>query len=501
MTRVLAILAFLTLLFANPIHAATPVDQAGADALKQSIIATLDDFEKTYKGAGLVFKRAGDVTVTPNSTYYTATTPSLALVTAKGETLTLGVIAINAVPTDDPNVLSMAMAIPPTITKTDAAGKIITITTIGQQTQKGLWQLKEKFYSSVKASYQTIVSKDLVKNAEVTIASISIDTNMQKDAAGLWSGPSNVILSDLQVKGAEPSTVSIKSIDLQSSFAGIDLVSARQMWMDIISPTGNDSLTGIFSAYADKKDGQQQSVFNVKDVTISGLDKKTKAPWSGGLKSMVFAFGSSQNPDKTENTSWNFTLDGLTSSTPASAPFLPSHIGFKGAVKNIPVASILNVTNTQTNKTPADKAAAQAAWMNLLKNSTVTLTIDELASVAPKYSLNAKSAFQASKTSPYGVTGSLFLALRGLEDLIAWAAQPDAPKRKDGTPAIPAGPLSMLSALGQQGTDAAGQPIRTYDLKLSPDGKLTLNGADLSAMFQANKAAATTAAPPATVAH
>ena len=77
--------------------------------------------------------------------------------------------------------------------------------------------------------------------------------------------------------------------------------------------------------------------------------------------------------------------------------------------------------------------------------------------------------------------------MRGIPELITWINGPDSP-RMNGQSLVPpavVGVLTMVQMTGKQGTDAQGRPSLTYDLKLGADGKLTLNGADLSALTKA----------------
>jgi hypothetical protein len=52
-------------------------------------------------------------------------------------------------------------------------------------------------------------------------------------------------------------------------------------------------------------------------------------------------------------------------------------------------------------------------------------------------------------------------------------------------PNSPAGVITVLMALGQQGTGPNGQPVRNYRIEVTQAGQLMLNGTDMSALIGA----------------
>jgi hypothetical protein len=88
----------------------------------------------------------------------------------------------------------------------------------------------------------------------------------------------------------------------------------------------------------------------------------------------------------------------------------------------------------------------------------------------------------ANGQSPLRAIGTGELVVRGLDALmrdLGATNQPGARQGGGGTGAM----IGPLVALGQQGTGPDGQPTRTYRIELTADGRLMLNGSDMSALI------------------
>jgi hypothetical protein len=115
----------------------------------------------------------------------------------------------------------------------------------------------------------------------------------------------------------------------------------------------------------------------------------------------------------------------------------------------------------------------------------------------------------ANAQSPLRAIGSGELVVRGLDALMrefgVTADQGRTPPPGGRAPPSGAGGtnqmLAMLSALGQQGTGPDGQPTRTYRFELTAEGRLMLNGTDMTALLggaTGARPAQTPAQPPTT---
>jgi len=77
--------------------------------------------------------------------------------------------------------------------------------------------------------------------------------------------------------------------------------------------------------------------------------------------------------------------------------------------------------------------------------------------------------------------GEADIVLRGLDGAVKLLSA--GPKSSETDQAL--GVLSMLQMFGQIAKDDVGREIRTYAFKVQPDGKVLLNGADMTMMLGA----------------
>ena len=121
--------------------------------------------------------------------------------------------------------------------------------------------------------------------------------------------------------------------------------------------------------------------------------------------------------------------------------------------------------------------------MTALTNAGSQLTIKALSLDTPAAAATLKGNATFDGKAAFSVVASINTVLRGLDGLIkdmqpAPGAKPDPEAQKTLATA------TLVQALGAPGTDESGRDTRTYKLELGPDGKITLNGADMSAVLQ-----------------
>jgi hypothetical protein len=117
------------------------------------------------------------------------------------------------------------------------------------------------------------------------------------------------------------------------------------------------------------------------------------------------------------------------------------------------------------------------AFLGIMMQSEVEVLLNDFLVEAPIGYVAAQGVIQPDPQAALQATADFNLQIAGLPDMIAFA------QSMGGDSAQAAGFASLLAAMGRDATDAEGVAIKEFDLDLTPEGQVLLNGNDLSAML------------------
>lgn len=473
MTRTTSrLLAFaLTLFLSIPAAFAAPVDQAGADALKPKVAATLAHFQGVLKASGATLLQDGNLLVEPAGTYYAITTPTLTIRRPGGIVRNVGMVAINAIPTDNPDIFKVAVALPTPMTDKDPSGKDAGSLSIGQQTMNGVWNMAAQNFTDLNASYKDIRIIDTINNTNITIASLANTIKLSRSTGNLWSGPSETSLA--KVTYTSPAyDASIGSVLMKTVVDGLDMLASEKMETAVKKagtgvPDMQQLLTDYLTGFANSADSS---------LAMGDIIYKTKTAVgakSGTVKSINLSGIVSGMKSNAAKASWNLDANGITVDDANLARYTPTRIILKGNGDNLPLQALA-------------KANGQPVPTSVFADAKAALNIENISIESPAYGLNAKGQLQGNKNAPLGSVGNMSMNVRGMDELLVFLNSPQGAQAL-GMPPIPpqflAG-LALIQMSGQPGNDAQGRTTRNYNLQLGEDGRIILNGADLSAIMQ-----------------
>ncbi|MCB1538094.1 MAG: hypothetical protein H6865_06210 [Rhodospirillales bacterium] len=456
----LALSAFL-LLLALP-AAATQIDvtQGGADALKPRIATALDTLAGSLGAAGVRMERTGELMVEPAGNYYAVTTPAIVLHMPGGGTRTVGMVAINAIPTADPDIFRVAIALPTPMQDADANGKATGSLSIGRQMMNGILDTRAAMFTQLDADYQTLRLTDNLHQTDLQIADAAVSLRLAASDA-LWSGPAQMTLTNLTYRAPDHRYV-IGRIAVNAALDGVDIIAKSTLPTNAALSPG-----GLVAAYIGRNANTANMTIEGDDITITSLI--AGKPQTG--KIAKFMLSANLAGLKTGLATAPFTLAASGGSADGTAArFMPATLDARGTIAKLPLVDLLTAADTHARKALLDKSAT-------------TLTLDALALNAPAYGLTGNALLTSSGGAPLGATGALHASVRGMEDLAGFLSDSTATSALGLAvpPAVPAA-IAMVAMTGLPGTDAGGQPVKNFDFKLDADGKINLNGADVSAL-------------------
>jgi len=455
--------ALLTLVFATllsfPAFAAPAIDEAGATALKPRFQQAIDQMAASMQKSGITMERAGDLMVEPAGTYYAVTSPNITLKMPAGITRTVGMVAINAIPTEDPDVFKVAVALPTPMIDADASGNNVGSLSFGSQTMNGLWNMKVSTFVEMNGSYKNVRLVNNAQGIDMSIPSLTLTSKLTQNGK-FWQGPSEAVLSNVSHKDGVGS-YQAGNLRIRTDVRELDFNA---------QPNSSGSSMGLSAAQSVIADFLTRYA-NAADVTVVADNVAFQGARNGTLKSASLQATLSNLRSKAADAVWTLGMDGVALDDPAAQRYVPSRVAFKGAGKKLPLENLVRV-------------GEGGSYMKVLADAGSDIKIENLMLDAPAYGVDANGNVVASTTSPLGATGDMNVKVRGVQELNSWLATPDA-ARVLGVESIPqqlVATLAIVQLTGKDGTDSAGRPTKDFALQITPAGKMTLNGADMSAL-------------------
>lgn len=517
-----AAMAFM-LLAVQPatVNAAPPVNEAGAAEIKK-IIEDMSSFhlmvaERTGEG----FSINGPITVTPMGDYYEARLPDTrAKALGIGE-LAIGTIVINISygKKDTEYLVSMALPSPMVFTSADGGTSDIRI---GNQRFAGAWEKELMTFTRIDSEYG-----DLVMTAAgdmpfaLTIEKLGILLNLSRNSNGTWSGPNDVSFNDMQliVPATEATgefAVKVGSLLANGTYDEVNIKRTKELQQAIKEAIAavEDPYEADISAVTRDILSSSESIFNgvyskseLKDLSIvvnptpNKPESKKKSFHLASLSSVVNVEGIKSNRG---NMSFLIGLKGLNvdlGEPSEVVSYIPTEANMELYLDSLPMSDLKRTFNgvleSLFNTMTADEAAvaqgarpqpkqfqksqvmaAAMAVPQMLSSAGTRFSIKNTYIKTPTIDSKLDGNFTANEAARYIAIGDMTLVLTGLDEMIM-----KLQTSSDSRMAQKAmGGLGMLQLMGQQDTGPGGKSTRTYKLQITGEGKVTLNGNDLSGM-------------------
>ena len=495
MTRLVAFLSvaffFVFALPAHPANAAV-ANEAGAARLKTLVTKYLDDQKTAIRAQDQELRAQGEVLVEPAGSYYAITMPHLSLVNGDGSYTDIGILAINALPGEKDGEWKMTVAVPTPIIGYDAQKKPDLRIDLGAQSFTGLWNEKFDNFTKLDARYQNIKAVQTAKGVTVAIPSASILYNLTPSAGGAtWSGPIRYTMDNIEVsRRDDPGVSKIGKVEMTMNVLDYDPDAVRR-YQDQIKTAENPSVP-FMELIGNAWDGFDST------LTLQGLNLTRPAiPGSPegklAIKDATLHFGAKGFRNDSVTMNLRTQYDGL-NLVPAPSGFdeaTPARLNLDIHIEKLPFGELVRLSRegieTANSQPDGGKIAGmQAAKLipQVLTNAGTHLKIDQSYLGNALYNLDLDGILNADLNAVMGAEGKAKLEVTGLDALLALlktrlkdpSLEADAKARMNNALVT----LTVLQLAGQQGTNADGKPVRSYNLELTKDGKIMINGADLS---------------------
>ncbi len=474
MIRLLKIIPLILILclLANPARAD---DTAELKAMANGVMAAVTDLGA---GPGWTAVTQGETLVENSGSYYAVTLPHLSYKDAGGQTLEIGLVAINALKGDGPGQWKITVALPSPITLNDPTSKPKVTVTLGQQSLSAVFNAKDNSFTKLNGRYRTVTINHASSGIKASLPDVGLSGSLKKDAVQTWSGTLQLAtISPNILFSRTGALLSFATLTMASTFDHYSMADMKKMKDRIESVEKPSPLLKIMAA------GMAGAASSTK-LDITGKTASLFLPAANGRAERTIGF---------DTLRWTQTLSGqdanakqmrvtggfsdlkVTPTDISLGTLLPAKMAIDIGIANIPAAKILAADlnkKDELSRILAEAKTEGAITNTMLGNSTYEIDLD------------AKQAAHA--TAPLGMVGTGSLKVSGIEALtgaIAGGLQngtiPDdmRPYLKDIQKA-----LLVMMLTGKPGTDSAGKPAKSYEIENTADGRVMVNGQNLQAL-------------------
>lgn len=502
MRRLAFLFVLLTVFHTVPAHAA--LDPKGIKTLHDIFVRYIEDKKAMMKAGRNELRTEGEVMVEAGDYYYAVTLPHISIHRPDGSYSDIGIIAINAMPGEKPKEWKMTVAIPTPLTTYDKDKNRDTVVNIGTQTLNGVWHEDMGNFSRINARYESITINGLNDGTTTIIPKASVVYELTPSANNkAWSGPVKYAMENIQMTRASDQGVSkIGKIDVDffvSDYAPHEMAAYKEKIQSLsenTSPlsTSGQHIQGVYNLLFDFMGSVWEgfdAVITVQDATLSRPAMPGIAPGTIAFQRATLGFDAKGFRSNGVTTGMKASYNGL-SITPPPAGFeeaTPTQLTMDVGFGNVPFRDLVelgrNALESATTRTPTEASPVMLILQALSKAST-NMKVTKSSFGNSTYNMYLDGNMIANLKTPLGVTGRARMEIIGLEKLIRIT---QAKLQEDNLPPVQRSmiqktmiTLGILQMVGKETKNAEGQPVRGYDIVMGEDGKVMLNGMDLSVL-------------------
>ncbi len=367
-----------------------------------------------------------------------------------------------------------------TLTVSDGGSEVLRVL-IGNQAIHGIWDEGLRGLAQGEARLEQLQLSVSDQALTASIGRIDLTQSLERRDDDSWNQRQTLTLADLQVQG-EDLSLRLDQLAGQAGVGGRDYSTLLAL---------SDEFNQLLEQQTDSGQFDQRHADLISQIndTLGHFDSKLIA---GGL--LLGAPGAelvtveqinlATGFDAAETGSslgYTLELDGMKSLVPvAPLELLPQRARLELVLKNIPPKLLnrilsIGVASEDIEDEEAREAYIGQQFLSLFMDSNLNLRIKNSRLEAPEARIELEAAAQVDPQTAFGASGQLLLRVQGLDRMMA--ATQDLEDEGAGQF------LSMLLVMSQRSQHADGTVVDSFELKVSADGQLLLNGKDISALL------------------
>ena len=382
------VLVLSALLLSNMVSAKTKIDDKGAAELKALFQGFIDEQRQAQEAKGQKLNTEGEILVEQAEDYYAVTLPAMTYAASDGSTIKIGLIAVNASPTEKKDEWKMAISLPTPFILSNAKGEEMHLN-IGKQKAGGIWSKELQSFSTLAAIYDNISVAPPEGNEILSIEQLVSQNKYELGKDGKWSGFGKSTAKNMKIDGGSKS-------DFMASIASI----SANIDMEDYDPAKMETVQDKLAAKAEQVEKLQQNpqenaqalqkegltlasmafdallkslnkstmTFSIQDMNVSGTNKKTAQKETVKLDSILFNLGMDnlQDNDGKMNALFSIAFEGLDMQPPKPHAEVDPHqiqdpVGRSMTYRLEKVTTLLK-ENPNAKKDPGGTSPAYAAF-------------------------------------------------------------------------------------------------------------------------------------------
>lgn len=496
----------VTLMSLSPLTTTQALAQeldANGKKLKSLFQTLIDNQTRAVEKSGVNVNFDGDISVEQAGEYYAVTLPFLSLDYNDGSSMEIGLIGINAAPHEGDDQWKMTFALPAQMNFLDADDQTLFTVDIGAQRSSGVWSESLGYFSKLDANFENVTFENTRDGFTLSLPSARAVYDLDEDENKKWSGPIYFTFNDITAKApeVEGNAIEIGALNLNMELFKYDpaaLQDYRTKLEKILmtqqkegeKPVANtQQASDLFTSLIALLGNGFTSEYQISDFKIKG------SPTDEDFNSLSFdsahfgldAIGFTK--DKVDlNMRFGYDNFILSPELEDIAALAPSNVNLDLSLANIPFNEIteLGMNTLESGAASPGMAAMSLAFKlpAILSKAETTLLIEDNYYGNEMYHVDLDGAIKTDLTAVHTATADVKAKVRGIDAVIGYLAnqaqKPDAPTQKlQQTIAT----LTMLKGMGAAGENDAGKPTHDFDVILDKNGKIFLNGQDMTAMM------------------
>jgi len=486
------------------------INDEGAAKLKTIITELLEQQQNAYEFAGGEMRLDGSVTVEQAENYYAITIPPVTSVDPEGGRNEIGMVAINARPGDAPEEWKMSVAIPTPILYFNETGDIKMQIEIGAQRMAGIWNEDLHYFSKMDAAYQDVEIENFPKGETVLISNLTANMDLQEKEDNLWSGPMTFACKNITIERS----LKNEAIEIEEIIGDMRIIN--------FSPKVNLEMQEKIEALAENTDSrdltdmshdEQMAFYNMffdmiktagGGFTSNFIARNITHHQNGGegedktkaVRIDKFGFGLDMTGFDKGNIDLGLRagLEEIEMANQASdiSGYFPNTMNIDIGINNLPLdalhkAGLSTLKSAKDNPNAASIGAVQMMMTlpQILSDAGTNITLKDTYIKSREFDADLNGVLAADSQSRIGAIGSMTAIITGLDKAVAKLQEEmktASESRKQKIQKLLT-QMTVISALGQAGEDDDGNQTKTFKFVMEEDGKLLLNGTDMSAMF------------------
>lgn len=456
---------------------AAAVDAAGAKALETVLEQRLASLAR---GDGVRLERAPDAVVTPGGDAYAVRLPQVRVVTPTGALVEAAEIVGTAKPLPGGG-WEIEARIPAPLVVFGPEGFRLGEITVGRQTFVGRWADALRTLVGLDASLRDVLFTPREGKGVWRLASFAATMKPDSYAGGRWTGPATLTVGELSARDRQGAEIlALHRLTARLRIEGLD-VARYAAWNAAVAKiglAGQDETAALLEALPqlDRLVAGLGATVEVKDFRRVRDDGTREA-----LATLTAVLEGAGLDGDRARLSLDYKHGGLSLAGPAvRRAVVPPDGVLKLSASRLPLATAREawIARLRTAPTVGEGEAErrfQARIMQAMGAAAGEIRLDRLDFQAPDAGAAGNGVFTFDAATARGLTGGLTLTLRGFEALVA---QFGGGGRNPG----PALALYALQGLGAPAPDRQGRPTSTYRVEIAPDGRVLLNGSEVSSL-------------------